>query len=55
MSKFKIKDLGQLKQCLGVRVKMYENGSISLDQKQFVEYILKKFNMSDCNGTDTPI
>jgi hypothetical protein len=55
MSKFKIKDLGQLKQCLGIRVKMYENGSISLDQKQFVEYILKKFNMSDCKGVDTPI
>jgi transposase InsO family protein len=55
MSKFKIKDLGQLKQCLGIRVKMYENGSISLDQKQFVEYILKKFNMSDCKGADTPI
>jgi hypothetical protein len=55
MSKFKIKDLGQLKQCLGIRVKMYENGSITLDQKQFVEYILKKFNMSDCKGADTPI
>jgi hypothetical protein len=34
---------------------MYENGSISLDQKQFEEYILKKLNMSDCKRADTPI
>jgi hypothetical protein len=34
---------------------MYENGSISLDQKQFEEDILKKLNMSDCKGADTPI
>jgi hypothetical protein len=34
---------------------MYENGSISLDLKQFEEYILKKLNMSDCKGADTPI
>lgn len=55
IKKFKIKDLGQLKQCLGIRIQMYKNGSISLDQKHFVDYILNKFNMTNCNGVDTPI
>lgn len=47
MSTFKIKDLGKLKQCLGMRVKMYKNGCISLDQEKFVDHILCKFNMTD--------
>lgn len=55
VTNFKIKDLGELKQCLGMRVKRYENGSISLDQKKFVEQILIKFNMLDCKSADTPI
>ncbi|CAG4987165.1 unnamed protein product [Colias eurytheme] len=55
MSKFKIKDLGQVKQCLGMRVKMYENGCISLDQEKFVDHILSKFNMTNCKVVDTPI
>lgn len=55
MLNFKIKDLGQVKNCLGMRVRMYKDGSISLDQEQFVDNILKKFDMVDCNGVDTPI
>lgn len=55
MSKFKIKDLGQLKRCLGMRVKIYENKCISIDQEQFVKQILKKFYMNDCNTKDTPM
>lgn len=55
IQKFKIKDLGQLKQCLGIRIQIHKNGSISLDQKHFVDHILNKFNMTNCNGADTPI
>ncbi|CAF4947657.1 unnamed protein product [Pieris macdunnoughi] len=54
MSKFKIKDLGQIKRCLGMRVKC-ENNCISIDQEQFVKQILKKFYMTDCNTKDTPM
>lgn len=54
MSKFKVKDLGQIKRCLDIRVKMSEN-CISIDQEQFVNQILKKFHMNDCNTKDTPM
>lgn len=54
MSKFKIKDLGKIKRCLGMRVK-YENNCITIDQEQFVKQILKKFYMNDCNTKDTPM
>lgn len=54
-SNFKIKDLGQVKKCLGMRVRRYNNGNISLDQEQFVNNILMKFNMLNCKGVDTPI
>ncbi|CAH2099425.1 unnamed protein product [Euphydryas editha] len=37
-----------------MRVRTYTDGSISLDQEQFVNDILIKFNMSDCNGISIP-
>lgn len=54
VAKFKIKDLGQIKQCLGMHVNVYKD-SITVDQKQFIETILKKFNMLDCSHSDTPM
>lgn len=53
-SKFKIKDLGQIKQCLGLRVNMYKN-AITVDQEQYIESLLKKFNMSHCKTIETPM
>ncbi|CAH2083465.1 unnamed protein product [Euphydryas editha] len=53
-TKFKIKDLGEIRQCLGMRVRK-ENNVISVDQEQFVEYLLHKFNMQNCNPVSTPM
>lgn len=55
-SEFKIKDLGNVKYFLGVRIKCnYETGIITLDQENYIEQILKRFGMSDCKGANTPI
>lgn len=53
---FKIKDLGQIKNCLGMRVTVDKiNNSITLDQEKYIDQILRKFNMIDCNTVATPI
>lgn len=52
--KFEIKDLGQINQCLGLRVNI-KNNVITVDQEQYVENLLKKFNMSHCKTADTPM
>ena len=54
--KFKIKDLGQMKQSLGMRVLVdKDNESISLDQEQYVDELLLRFNMTDCKPVNTPM
>lgn len=52
--KFEIKDLGQIKQCLGLRVN-FNNNVITVDQEQYVENLLKRFNMLDCKTAETPM
>lgn len=54
MSKFEMKDLGKAELILGIRVTQ-RDGSIKLDQEAFIEKMLKKFNMSDCKTTTTPL
>lgn len=55
-TKYKIKDLGEAKKCFGIRIsKNREAGTIKIDQKEFVEQILKKFNMSECKPVGTPL
>lgn len=53
-SKFKIKNLGQVKQCLGLRVNMCKD-VITVDQEQYVDSLLNKFNMSHCKTAETPM
>ena len=53
---FKMKDLGKIKECLGMRViRDQKNGKISLDQKHYTETILKKFGMFDTKPVSTPM
>lgn len=53
---FKIKDMGEAKQCLGVRIRRnYTDGSITLDQEGYIDNLLKKFKMEECNSVSTPI
>lgn len=52
-SAFQIKDLGKAKYCLGIEIKQ-EDSEISLCQKRYIDELLKKFNMSNCNPQSTP-
>jgi hypothetical protein len=54
-SHFDIKDVGDLKFCLGIRVEQdADSGSVTLSMPAYVEELLDKVNMSGVNGKDTP-
>ncbi|CAH2104034.1 unnamed protein product [Euphydryas editha] len=53
-SEYKIKDLGRIKQCLGMNVNVSKN-CITLDQEKFIDNVLARFNMTNCNTSDTPM
>ncbi len=53
-SKFKMKDLGVAKQCLGIRITR-EADKISLDQETYIEDVLERFGMSNCRSVKTPL
>ena len=52
-NRFKMKDLGQLSMFLGIEFK-FENDCISMNQSKYVEKILSKFKMSNCNPKAVP-
>ena len=53
-SKFKMKDLGQVRDILGMRIdREGQTGSIRLSQKRYIEELLEKFNMKDCKSMAT--
>ena len=54
MKKFKIKDLGSIKSCLGV-IRDRKNGKLYLDQQKYTEEIFTKFSMLYCNPVSTPL
>ena len=51
---FKMKDIGPAKYVLGIRVSRSKN-QIALDQENYVEAILNRFQMSDCKPVSTPM
>jgi len=53
-SKFKIKDLDEIKQCLGMRVNIDKVNNM-LDQENYIDLLLKKFDMLDCKPVKTSI
>ena len=56
MKHLKMKDLGEIHHCLGIRVQRDRvAGTVSLDQQKYIEQVLGRFNMSDCNGVVTPL
>lgn len=55
MSEFQMKDLGQAHHILGMRVARTDDGSYTLDQKNYIKKILCKFKMSDCKSANTPM
>ena len=49
-----MKDMGQLKYCLGVNFQQTEGG-ISMSQKQYLLKILEKYKMAEANPVATPM
>lgn len=55
-NKFIIKDLGQVKQCLGMNVTFNkEKGYVYLSQETYIDQLLSKFQLRDCKTVDTPM
>ena len=54
-SAYKCTDLGALKWFLGMEVNQDPEGSITLNQTQYISKILERFGMSDCNAAKTPL
>ncbi|GJQ73024.1 hypothetical protein Trydic_g1659 [Trypoxylus dichotomus] len=52
-SNFKMNDMGEAKNCIGIRITEFEDG-IGLDQSAYVKEILSRFGMSDCKPSSTP-
>jgi len=53
--RFRMKDMGQLHYCLGISiVQDKENNTVYLHQNQYIENLLKKFNMVDSKVVATP-
>lgn len=53
MAQFQMKDLGYAEQVLGMRVTQAD-GRITLDQEKYIEQLLERFGMVNCNPVSTP-
>lgn len=51
--KFLMKDMGEVKQCMGYKIKQCGD-EIHVSQTIYIEKILERFVMSDCNAVSTP-
>ncbi|UYV84396.1 hypothetical protein LAZ67_X002013 [Cordylochernes scorpioides] len=52
---FKIKDLGKINYCLGIRIQTEKDGSISIDQEKCIEELLAKYRMKEAKPISTPM
>jgi hypothetical protein len=53
---FDMKDLGEASYVLGIEIhRDRRKGLLGLSQKSYIEKVLKKFNMHNCNPTSAPI
>jgi len=53
---FKLKDLGEVTNCLEIRItRNCQRGLLWMDQSQYIDQMLNKFNMKDCNPSSTPL
>ncbi|XP_049405119.1 uncharacterized mitochondrial protein AtMg00810-like [Solanum stenotomum] len=53
MTEFKMSDLGLMHYFMGIEVKQY-SGGIFISQKKYVQDILWRFGMTNCNSVTTP-
>ncbi|CAM8907407.1 unnamed protein product [Rhodiola kirilowii] len=52
-SKFSMKDMGEAKVILGIRIERVKRG-LALTQSHYIEKVLKKYKYSDCHPVNTP-
>lgn len=52
-SKFKMKDLGRLRHCLGIDFNQTDH-CVKMSQSKYVESVLKRFDMQNCKPRSTP-
>src|SRR5258707_8293604 len=53
-SEFKVTDLGDLHWLLGIRIE-YRDNDITLSQSVYIDTILKRFGLYDCNPVTYPL
>lgn len=55
-SKYQMMDLGPIQQFLGIQVECNrKERTIRIHQRPYIESILKRFQMDNCNGVSTPM
>ncbi|KAJ1530149.1 hypothetical protein ONE63_005080 [Megalurothrips usitatus] len=52
---FKIRDLGPIQDCLGVKVCQSDAGTILLNQEGYIDKLLLRYGLSDCKPACTPL
>jgi hypothetical protein len=52
---YELKDMGEAKFILGMKIKRNEDGSIQLSQRAYTERVLERFKMSDAKPRSTPL
>lgn len=52
-AKFKMKDMGDLRYCLGINIECSDS-TTKLQQTSYIESVLKRFNMENANSVSTP-
>lgn len=53
--RFHMKDLGEIKLFLGIRITRENYGTIPSDQKKYILDLLRKYKMENCNSIKTPL
>ena len=53
--KFEMKDLGVARKFLGMEIEYDKDGSIKIHQEQYIQSLLSKHGMRDCNSVTTPL
>lgn len=54
-SKLNIVDKGLIENCLNINIDRHQDGSLSLNQRNYINKILVKFDLNDCKSVATPM
>ena len=54
-SSYEIKDIGEAKLILGMKISQSKNGDVVISQRVYAKWLLKRFNMHSCLPLTTPL